>query len=170
MTEVKFNRAETLQAIIDRDGPKCRVPGCRNPYEYTEANPQTIEHVTPRCKGGTDDLDNLEVAHQKCNSWKGDREYIGIDENGERILEPLPTKDRANKVVKRPPCETCFEGHLLLLGEVCPMCGSGPQPIAFPNYAKRDPKDCNHSSTHCWGCVIGLYERVPASSDVFGVD
>jgi 5-methylcytosine-specific restriction endonuclease McrA len=33
-----------------------------------------IDHVTPRSKGGSDDVHNLRIAHPACNLKKGDRE------------------------------------------------------------------------------------------------
>lgn len=157
----KLNRQETMRALKKRDGDYCRVPGCKTPTIFTNSNPRTIEHVIPRAKGGTDDLENLEIAHQKCNNWKGDRLYIGVDENGVRILEPLPYREPKSQVQKRPPCETCNEGRALQFGEQCGQCGSLPQPYAFPKYLQRKVKDCNHSTTHCWACVTGHIERQP---------
>lgn len=159
MAEIKISRAETLRAIIKRDGPICRVPGCSKPSVFTEDDPMTIEHVLPKARGGTDDLENLEVAHLSCNGKKGDRIYVGVDENGIRILEERSESHKPKKIVKRPPCETCMEGRLLLFGEKCHVCGSLPQPHRFPKYLQRNPKECNHSSTHCWLCVTGLVER-----------
>lgn len=159
MADTKLNRQEALEAIIERDGRVCRVPGCRNPEVFTEEDPITIEHVQPKSRGGTDDIENLEIAHFSCNGLKGDRIYIGVDENGIRILEPKPVSDRPHKIVKRPPCETCSEGRLLMFGEKCGSCGSLPQPHSFPKYLQRKPKECNHSSTHCWACVTGVVPR-----------
>lgn len=158
-----LNRAETMASLIARDGLECRVPGCKHPTEFTEANPPTIEHVIPRAKGGTDDMANLEVAHQKCNNWKGDRLYIGVDENGIRVLEPLPYRERKTAVAKRPPTECCNEGHDLGEGEVCDVCGSLPQPSTFPKWAQANPKECDHDLFHCRNCVLGFVPRVPAS-------
>ena len=33
----------------------------------------TVEHIVPRSKGGTDEPENLGVAHRACNSAKGAR-------------------------------------------------------------------------------------------------
>lgn len=32
----------------------------------------TVDHVVPKCKGGTNDLDNLVAACERCNNCKGD--------------------------------------------------------------------------------------------------
>lgn len=33
----------------------------------------TIDHVIPSSRGGSDDLDNLKLAHAVCNTARGDR-------------------------------------------------------------------------------------------------
>ena len=33
----------------------------------------TIDHIIPLSKGGTDEFDNLQLAHWICNNWKADR-------------------------------------------------------------------------------------------------
>ena len=168
MAETKLSRAEMMQAIIERDGPFCRVPGCRNPEKFTELDPMTIEHVQPKARGGTADLDNLEIAHQKCNQWKGDRVYIGLDEQGERVLEEIPYREPKSKVIKRPPCPKCMEGRSLSAGQECPVCGSGPQPLKYPRYMQRKPTECDHSEHHCWMCFLGFIERESVFSYLAG--
>lgn len=32
----------------------------------------TIEHILPRARGGTNDIDNLDGSHKWCNQYKGD--------------------------------------------------------------------------------------------------
>lgn len=166
---IAINRADALAFVIQRDGDYCTYPGCKHPTKFTPDNPRTLDHDIARANGGEDDVSNLRIMHQRCNNQKGDRQWI-IDANGQRVLEPIPYREPKSTVIKRDPCDTCFEGRALLAGEICPTCGSGPQPLTFPNYAKREPKDCNHSSTHCWYCILGFVERTPASADVFGVD
>lgn len=53
------------RTVIERDGPGCQHCG-------TEDNP-TIDHVIPVVRGGTNDLDNLQVLCGSCNSRKGAR-------------------------------------------------------------------------------------------------
>lgn len=43
-----------------------------------------IDHIVPRSQGGTDDLDNLQVVHQECNSMKGRK---SLDEAQEIMRE-----------------------------------------------------------------------------------
>lgn len=47
----------------------------------------TADHVVPRSKGGTDDLSNLEPAHQACNSARQD-----LDLADWFARHPLPTR------------------------------------------------------------------------------
>jgi 5-methylcytosine-specific restriction endonuclease McrA len=35
----------------------------------------TVDHIIPRSRGGTDDLDNLQTLCTKCNSIKGNRDF-----------------------------------------------------------------------------------------------
>lgn len=46
-------------------GNRCHL--CSDPAPAT-----TADHVTPRSKGGTDELSNLRPAHHSCNSARGD--------------------------------------------------------------------------------------------------
>lgn len=61
-------------AIRARDGDDCWR--CHRPMRF-EGPPNcgkaaTIEHITPRSKGGTDDLDNLRLCHVGCNRHLAD--------------------------------------------------------------------------------------------------
>jgi len=51
--------------VFERDGERCRYCGA--------AEHLTVDHVVPRCQGGSDDPDNLVVACRSCNSRKGGR-------------------------------------------------------------------------------------------------
>ena len=53
------------KAILQRDGFICWLCGNRGA--------DTVDHVTPRCKGGTNDPHNLRAAHGKCNSGRRER-------------------------------------------------------------------------------------------------
>ena len=46
---------------------------------YGQELSYTIEHLVPRTRGGTNDLDNLAGSHQYCNQYKG-----------ESLMEELP--------------------------------------------------------------------------------
>ena len=78
--------------VFERDGYRCRYCGVRYVNKVTRepvaSKPYDgpfwmrrqrwigllhVDHVIPRCKGGTDDLDNLVTACGPCNLQKYDR-------------------------------------------------------------------------------------------------
>jgi len=68
----------TRQHIIDRDGIDCYI--CKLPVDFEANHVQGqpgwemyphIEHVIPLAKGGHDTLENVKLAHAKCNIDKG---------------------------------------------------------------------------------------------------
>ena len=68
----------TRQQIFDRDGYDCYL--CNTPVDLTAPHVQGqpgwetyphIEHVIPLSKGGVDTLENVKIAHAKCNIDKG---------------------------------------------------------------------------------------------------
>lgn len=165
-----LTRAERIEKITLRDGPNCFFPGCGKPFEQEEDI--TFDHWIPQSKGGTWHVDNLRMMHKRCNALKGDRVP-----NEDGTLPPLPKEllgpfhIRADKSGRVDVCDTCASGRLLLLGEVCEICGSGPQPSGWPAYAQRSPKECDHHKYHCWYCVVEKPElRTRAYEDVFGVE
>lgn len=158
-------RREVIDTLSRRDGYFCFL--CKKPFD--DEDEVTIDHWIPLAKGGTWALDNLRLAHKPCNAKKGDRMP-----NPDGTLPPHPKdllsifETRADKSARKPVCQTCESGRLLLDGEFCPDCGSGPQPASFPKYLQRKPKECDHHIYHCWMCVIGHIPRTRASEDVFG--
>ena len=56
----------TREAVIARDGLVCGI--CGDDVEPFDVH---IDHIQPRYHGGSDDLDNLQVAHGFCNLSKG---------------------------------------------------------------------------------------------------
>ena len=67
-----------VDAAYERDGKACRYCG------RTDAR-LSIDHVVPRSKGGSDELENLVVACTPCNSRKSCRTP---DEAGMVLLDP----------------------------------------------------------------------------------
>jgi 5-methylcytosine-specific restriction endonuclease McrA len=61
----KKKKHNLFSRIIDRDGAYC--VNCRS------TNDLTIDHIHPRSKGGSNDIENLRILCRKCNSSKGDR-------------------------------------------------------------------------------------------------
>jgi len=53
--------------VYERDGSTCRYCGSCDPDALS------VDHVIPRCLGGTDDAGNLVVACMSCNRQKGGR-------------------------------------------------------------------------------------------------
>lgn len=67
-----MDRLTAVAAIALRDGAVCYL--C---HQGTDpCDPWEVEHVKPRAHGGTDDLDNLALAHRTCNRIKGVRPVI----------------------------------------------------------------------------------------------
>ena len=64
-----------LEAIVARDGAACWI--CDEPIA---ADAATLDHVKPRCRGGTSTLDNLRIACAPCNSLKGHTWPFGDEE------------------------------------------------------------------------------------------
>lgn len=162
---IELTRDELVTFLKDRDGDRCMFPGCARALDDPR-DINTIDHIYPqvlaKAAGWTraqiDDLSNLQLMHKTCNAIKGHQ---------------LPDKDgkfkvsvREPKVVKGPRpelCELCFSGRLLMLDETCPDCGIGPQPARWPGSLQRKPKECDHSTYHCWICVVDQPNlRVPA--------
>ena len=57
-------RDQLMLALIERDGYQCATCGTSDNI--------TIDHITPLSRGGSDDLDNLQLLCQSCNSKKSD--------------------------------------------------------------------------------------------------
>lgn len=72
---MSLDRAAATSAIIDRDG-ECRWL-CGHLVALAD---RSLDHVVPRSKGGRDALGNLKLAHQRCNSARGDAEAMTTDE------------------------------------------------------------------------------------------
>ena len=52
-----------LPALFERDGKACKQCGCTDLL--------TIDHVVPLSRGGSNELENLQILCNKCNSRKG---------------------------------------------------------------------------------------------------
>lgn len=58
--------AQVLHELYERDGGFCQI--C---FRYADIRDCNVDHITPVSKGGTDDMDNLQLTHHWCNSRKG---------------------------------------------------------------------------------------------------
>src|SRR3712207_5213052 len=120
MEKTVLTRAERIEALSTRDGTDCFL--CSKPFKSEEDI--TFDHWIPRSRGGTWDLENLRLAHKRCNALKGD---IMPNSDG-----TLPTKERKStykskqqKRSERPDlCQRCENGRSLGPQESCNSCGS----------------------------------------------
>lgn len=62
----------------------------------------TVEHITPRIEGGTDDFDNLGIAHLECNN---NRQNVAITKGGfynDAYIEANTNKEQAEAIGQSP--------------------------------------------------------------------
>jgi hypothetical protein len=67
-------KAEEIRALRARDGWICQLcdePIPDPPPRYPHALSVARDHIVPESKGGTGALDNLRLAHHRCNSRRG---------------------------------------------------------------------------------------------------
>lgn len=146
-----MHKYEMIEAISLRDGYFCFI--CKEPFGKREK--PTIDHWIPLSRGGTWVLSNLRLAHKSCNIWKSDRLP-----NPDGTIPEKPERSRSKRKKERPAlCGTCHAGRGLNMNQICPDCGSFPQPRTFPMWAKKRPYECDHNINHCFSCIIGLVER-----------
>lgn len=56
-----------IRTLIKRDGGICAI--CKEQFE--SKSDITLDHKTPRSEGGSDEITNLQLAHEQCNLDKG---------------------------------------------------------------------------------------------------
>src|SRR5690349_17636184 len=66
-----------------------------------------IDHICPRARGGTDELDNLALTCPRCNLVKGDRIEVTDPETGVRLPLFNPRRDRWSTHLR-------FDGHVVV--------------------------------------------------------
>lgn len=68
-SEVLFNRKHTLRKMQNNQCCWCgKQMQCEKPGKWDY---ESIEHLIPLSKGGTDSMSNLALAHRKCNAERG---------------------------------------------------------------------------------------------------
>jgi hypothetical protein len=176
---VTVDRLLAIAELSKRDGYKCTYPGCKDPLTTDESDDHfvTLDHIYPQSKCKAEGwsfeeiwaLDNLQLMGRRCNARKGDAVY---NEDG---TLPVRGRVRVPKAERPTNCDTCLNGRILMLGEVCPDCNSGPQPSTAPKTLQVPPKECSHGwgehpEQYCWMCFIGHVERpkVEAPGSAFG--
>jgi hypothetical protein len=164
-----MTRVELEAYLRKRDGDQCMFPGCERPLD-DPSDINTIDHIYPQflaaqdgwTRDQVDHLSNLQILHKSCNTIKG---HQLPDENGQFLItrrEPKPVKGPRPTI-----CGTCYSGRILLIGEICSDCNSGPQPVSAPSAYQKTPKECSHSGhDHCWMCYLGFVERGSALQNI----
>lgn len=151
-----LSRQETIDLLRKRDGYVCMFPGCDEALSESGKHMVTVDHIYPQFLAKADgwtyaqinDLSNLQLMGKTCNARKG---HLLPDANGNYDVKPVEIK--IPKADRPAICDTCYSGRILLLGEECYDCGSGPQPARWPTSLQKRPKDCDHSTFHCFMCV-----------------
>jgi 5-methylcytosine-specific restriction endonuclease McrA len=174
MNTDKMTRPEMYAALAGRDGPDCFL--CKKPFvlndEGTHITPgqeKTIDHWYPQsflfAQGKSYEevwaLENLRLAHKSCNAKKGD--LVPVDD----VTVPtrtakVPTTRAYKRGVRPVICTNCNSGRDLGPDELCGVCGSGPMPSQFPQFAKAKANECDHEMFWCWLCSIGIVPRKAA--------
>lgn len=150
-------KRDKLLKIIERDGYMCYI--CKKDFGKKEK--PTIDHWMPLSKGGTWDISNLRLAHKQCNVWKGDRVPNSDGTIPEKEQKRSSYKQKRVRKRNRPRvCKNCNSGRMLLPGQICMSCSSGPEPRVYPGWAKRKPSECDHNVYHCFSCFLGFTKRV----------
>lgn len=170
--KMMVDKEATILELIERDGYRCMYPVsatefCDKPFDTDEngRHSVTIDHIYPQARAKVDgwsfeeiwDLTNLQLMGKICNAKKSDLIY---NEDG---TLPSRGRERTIKLPRPENCDLCLNGRLLFPDEVCELCGSDAQPKAWPTSLQREPKKCDHSTYHCWMCLVHEPSlRVPA--------
>ena len=83
--------AATRRLVWQRAGGQCEY--CRIPQEATPLIPFHVEHIVARQHAGSDSPNNLALACDRCNAYKGPNLTSVIPETGELVLLFNPRQD-----------------------------------------------------------------------------
>ena len=123
----------------------------------------TFDHWIPTARGGSNKLGNIELMHKRCNAVKSD---VMPNEDGTLPLAARRLTRQERRDGRPTYCDLCESGRILLIGETCELCGSGPQPAVAPKALQVQPKECDHDTNHCWMCFLGFVERKSALESI----
>ncbi|MBV9850597.1 MAG: HNH endonuclease [Armatimonadetes bacterium] len=79
------------QSVTERAGNQCEY--CRSPGRVG-THPFSVEHITPRQKGGTSTLDNLALSCQGCNNHKHTKVEANDPDTGQTVPLYHPRRHR----------------------------------------------------------------------------
>ncbi|NDB81326.1 MAG: HNH endonuclease [Alphaproteobacteria bacterium] len=159
-----ITKQETIQILKSRDGDSCFI--CKG--EFVDESP-TIDHWIPLAHGGSNEIENLRLAHRKCNTEKADRipnEDGTIPEKNLTSLQRYRAKKVNKKKLREQICHICENGRKLGQDDICRACGSPAGPDHAPHYLKRPSHKCDHNLNWCWACSIGIVDRKSALSNL----
>jgi hypothetical protein len=157
-------KQEIVEILKSRDGDSCFI--CKK--EFVDESP-TIDHWIPLAHGGGSEIENLRLAHRKCNTEKADRipnEDGTIPEKNITSLQRYRMKRTNKKKLREQICRICDNGRKLAEKDICRACGSPAGPEHYPHYLKRQSNLCDHNINWCWACSIGIVERKSALSNI----
>jgi hypothetical protein len=159
-----LTRQEIIDICSERDGYYCYM--CKAEFSEARGMELTLDHFHPLSKGGTWDIENMRLAHRRCNQDKADRVWLDNGELEPRVQRLGYQQRKQNKEqILLKFCELCMDGRLLMPEEYCPECFRGA--VAWPQTMKRKPSECSHSGYDwCWLEACGLIIRTPAFVDV----
>jgi len=158
-----LSRMERIELLVERDGPDCFLCG----EEFGKNQKMTIDHWIPKSAGGSEDLDNLRLAHKICNVRKSD--LIPQDDNTVPMRTPRAVKRKkgiSRSEIMARFCGVCENGRRLGPHDECIQCGSLAGPPENPRYLKRNAQHCDHAYNWCWACSIGIVEKRPAMMEL----
>jgi 5-methylcytosine-specific restriction endonuclease McrA len=61
------NKERQTRLFLLRKSDKCAICGVK----FSSMRDITLDHIIPKSKGGGNDLQNLQLAHERCNMEKG---------------------------------------------------------------------------------------------------
>lgn len=67
---LRQRRRTIYRAKLKRHAGRCPCFVCGTHVQLIDA---TLEHIVPLARGGTDEMDNLDISHEECNRKKGCR-------------------------------------------------------------------------------------------------